>query len=160
MFRGTSYAFYGTNLLTRCPSASSCFLLSLVSEIIHRKYSRNWTGQKPKFIFLPCRSRRPRGSRRRAAGRPNPSQARPRAGPRLGMVRAHLASANLASPPIYSPPRENPKYPSIIPRKVPPPPSSSTLVREGSKALPGTLPEREIIAGGILHHHASLRGDA
>ena len=38
--------FSGTNLLTRCHSASSCFLLFSVSEKYLRKYSRNWTGQK------------------------------------------------------------------------------------------------------------------
>ena len=125
VFRYTSWHFYaisGTNLLTRCHSASSCFLLFLVSEILHRKYSRNWTGQKPKIIYLPCQHRRPRGSRRRAAGRPHPPQARPRPGPRLGMVWAPWAATDLASPPIYSTPRENPKYPSTIPRKAPTPP--------------------------------------
>ena len=44
--------------------------------------------------------------------------------------------------PIYTPSSENPKYPIIIPWKVSSPPSSSTLDREGSGALPGTLPER------------------
>ena len=42
------YKFSGTNILTRCRSASSCFLLFLVSEILHRKYSRKWTGQNQK----------------------------------------------------------------------------------------------------------------
>ena len=60
-----------------------------------------------------------------------------------------LASADLALPRIYSPSRENPGHPSTIPRKVPSRPSSRTLVREGSEALPGTLPEREIITGGF-----------
>ena len=83
MLRCTFYAFSGTNLLTRCHSASSCFLLFLVSEILHRKYSRNWTGQKTEIIYLPWQHRRPRGSRRHAAGRPHPCQARPRAGPHL-----------------------------------------------------------------------------
>jgi hypothetical protein len=45
-------AFSGTNLLTRCRSANSCFLLFLVSKILHRKYSRNWTKQKPKALFF------------------------------------------------------------------------------------------------------------
>jgi hypothetical protein len=31
--------------------------------------------------------------------------------------------------------------------------------REGPEALPGTLPERGIIAGGLLHHHGRLRSD-
>src|SRR3954471_16173443 len=51
------YTFSGTNLLTRCHSASSCFLLFLVSEKLVKKYSRNWTEQKPKSIFCPTRHR-------------------------------------------------------------------------------------------------------
>ena len=46
-------------------------------------------------------------------------------------------------------PLENPKYPIKNPRKVLMPPSSSTLDREGSEAVPGTLLERRIIAGGL-----------
>ena len=47
---------------------------------------------------------------------------------------------------IYS---GNPRYPSHYPRKVPEPPPPSTLTQEGSEALPGTLPERGIITGGL-----------
>ena len=50
-------AFSGTNLLTRCHSASSCFLLFLVSEKLLWKYSRNWTKQKAMFLFFPKRYR-------------------------------------------------------------------------------------------------------
>ena len=138
------YKFSGTNVLTRCRSASSCFLLFLVSEILHRKYSRKRTGQKPEVLYLPWQHRRPRGSRRHAAGRPHLCQARPRAGPRLGMVGPPWVPPGLASPPIYSSTRVYPKYPSTIPRKSPTPPPSSTLVREGSEADPGTLPEGKI----------------
>ena len=60
------------------------------------------------------------------------------------MVGPPWAATDLASPPIYSPPRENPKYKSKIPQKDPTPPSSSTLVREGSEADPDTLPEGKI----------------
>ena len=45
------YAFSGTNLLTRCRRASCCFLLFLVSEILVRKYSRNWTKSTPRGLF-------------------------------------------------------------------------------------------------------------
>src|SRR5215204_2426524 len=61
-------AFSGTNLLTRCRSASSCFLLFLVSEILVRKYSRNWTKSTPKILFFPGASRTSKKSRRRARG--------------------------------------------------------------------------------------------
>ena len=72
----------------------------------------------------------------------------PLAAPRLGVgpPGAHRRRPSL----IYFVPRENPKYPSLHPRKVPQPPSSSTLVREGSEALPGTLSERGIITGGLF----------
>jgi hypothetical protein len=31
--------------------------------------------------------------------------------------------------------------------------------REGPEALPGTLPERGVTAGGLLHHHGRLLSD-
>jgi hypothetical protein len=47
------YAFSGTNLLTRCHSASSLFsAVFCVSKKLHRNYSRNWTKQKLKFLFF------------------------------------------------------------------------------------------------------------
>ena len=60
-----------------------------------------------------------------------------------------LASTDLALLRIYSPSRENPGHQSTIPRKVPSRPPSPTLVWDGPEALPGTLPEGEIITGGI-----------
>src|SRR3954466_8443722 len=61
MLHCTFYAFSGTNLLTRCRSASSCFLLFLVSEKLYKKYSRNGTGQKPKFLICRREDRVQRG---------------------------------------------------------------------------------------------------
>src|SRR3954454_25064798 len=43
-FTGTCWCFYGfsaTNILTRCHSASFCFLLFLIPEKSQSKYSRN-----------------------------------------------------------------------------------------------------------------------
>ena len=68
---------------------------------------------------------------------------------RRHMVRSPRASTDIAPSPINCLSRENPKHPSLHPRKVPEPPPSSTLAREGSEALPGTLPERGIITGGL-----------
>ena len=67
--------------------------------------------------------------------------------PRHHVVWAPWAPTDIALPPIYSVPRENPKDPSLHPRKVL---QSSTLVRGGSEALPGTLPKRGIITGGLF----------
>ena len=143
------YVFYGTNLLTRNHSASSCFLLFLVSEKLFWKYSRNWTPRRPKSLFF----QQVPGVRRRVEEGQRGSHTISRSGPpwpRLDVVWGPWPPTDVALPPIYSVPRENPKHPSLHPRKVPQPPSSSTLVREGSEALPGTLPEREIITGGLF----------
>jgi hypothetical protein len=76
------------------------------------------------------------------------------------MVWAPQAPTDLALPPINSLHRENPKARASIHEKYCKPPSSSTLVREGPEALPGTLLERRIITRGLLHRHACLRSDA
>src|SRR5215213_10077832 len=76
------YAFSGTNLLTRCRSASSCFLLFLVSEILVTKYSRNWTKSPPRFLFFHEASRTPGKDQRGATGPPDDTLARPEGGPR------------------------------------------------------------------------------
>ena len=135
-----------------------CFQLFLVSEKLHRKYSRNWT----KFMesqYFTRRLQKPEGETRGRPGWPTPPPGAAEPWPRLGRVWPTWPPPGSALSPIYSLRRENPKYPSQISRKDPQPPSSSTLAREGSEALPGTLPERGIITGGLLHHHASLRSD-
>ena len=58
-------------------------------------------------------------------------------------------SADIAPSPIYSPRRENPKTPSLSSRTYSLPPPSSTLTQGVPEALPGTLPERGIITGGL-----------
>src|SRR5215218_8564703 len=73
-------AFSGTNLLTRCQSASSCFLLFLVSEILVRKYSRNWTKSTPSILEFHEASRTPERDQRRATGGPHMGLARPKGG--------------------------------------------------------------------------------
>jgi hypothetical protein len=45
------------------------FLLFCVSEKLHRKYSRNWTTQKPRFLFFLTRD----GVQSRDGGRPEGS---------------------------------------------------------------------------------------
>ena len=98
-------------------------------------------------IFL-SRTRSPEEKRRGAPRRPHHVAAPPLL-PRRDVVRGPRVPTDAAPLPIYSSRPENPKYPSHIPRKVPEPPPLSTLAREGSEALPGTLPERGIITGGL-----------
>src|SRR5215203_5698091 len=80
------YAFSGTNLLTRCRSASSCFLLFLVSEILVTKYSRNRTKSTPRFLFCPEASRTHEKDQRGGTGPPDDRVARPGPWPRQPMV--------------------------------------------------------------------------
>src|SRR4051812_36943705 len=71
-------AFSGTNLLRRCHSVSSCFLLFLYFRKLCRKYSRNCMGQ----IASTIKSRKEDSARRRPevgcqVARPHPGAARP-----------------------------------------------------------------------------------
>ena len=142
-------AFFGTNLLTRCRSASSCFLLFLVSEILHRKYSRNWTKQNPTVLFSTEPSRSPKRKRRGATRRPHPRGARPHPWPRRPMGWAPRASPDSAPSPIYSLRRENPSTESHDTRKVTETPPPSIPSRGIQEIASGTLPERGIITGGL-----------
>jgi hypothetical protein len=76
------YAFSRTNLLTRCHSVSSCFCCFCVLEKLHRKYSRNWTKQKPKFLFFPERH----GVQSRDGGAPEGGRTMPRRRPPLAVT--------------------------------------------------------------------------
>jgi hypothetical protein len=52
--------------MPQCQFPVLCYFC--VSEKLHRKYSRNWTKQSPKFLFFPDRRRSPKKSRRGARG--------------------------------------------------------------------------------------------
>jgi hypothetical protein len=134
-----------------------CFLLFCVSKKLHRKYSQNWTKQKPDIQIFTEASREPKRRRKGARGRPHHQGARP--GPRWPMVWAPWSTSDAAPSPIKPPRREKPKHPITFPETYRDPSSSSTRDREGLEALPGTLPERGITTGGLLHRYACLRRD-
>ena len=90
-----------------------------------------------------------KGSRRRATRGPHHAWARPRAGPRLGVVSPPRAPPRVASPPIYSPSRENPKHESPHPRKVPQLRRHRRQVSGVRNSCPGTLPGRGLTSGAI-----------
>jgi hypothetical protein len=83
---------------------------------------------------------------------PTPGRARP-------LCRPH-APSDIALPPINSLHRKTLRAQTSIPKKYYQPPPSSTRVWEGPEALPGTLPERGIITGGLLHRHSCLQSNA
>jgi hypothetical protein len=150
------YAFSGTNLLTRCHSASSCFLQFLCFRKVTQEIFLELDETKAEVPIFPDTRRSPKQRRRGARGRPHHAMARATPMPHRVMVWAPGPPPDIAPPPIYSPRRENPKYLINFLETYREPPSSSTRDREGLEALAGTLPERGITTGCLLHHHAHL----
>jgi hypothetical protein len=143
--------------MPQCQFPIFCYFC--VSEKLHRKYSRNWTKQKPNLLISTEASRSPKRRWRGATGWPHHRAVWPAPGPRPLVVRPPWPTSDAAPSPIKTPRRENPKDPINFletHRDLPP---SSTRDREGPEALLGTLPERGIATGGLLHRHACLRRD-
>jgi hypothetical protein len=132
------------------------FCCFCVSEKLHRKYSQNWTKQKPNLPIFNEASRRPKRRRRGAMGQPHHQGARPGPWPHRPMVRAPWSTSNAAPSPIKTPRREKPNDPINFPETHRDPPPSLTRDQEGLEALPGTLPERGIATEGLLHRYACL----
>ena len=135
------YAFSGTNLLTRCHSASSVFF----AVFSFRNPTREISSESDEiFSAINKRSRRswsPEGTWGGAPRAPRHTRARPRVGPRRAMARGPHQAPDAHLSPIYTPCRKNPNTKTENPRKVPSRPSSSISDRGSSDALPGTLPE-------------------
>jgi hypothetical protein len=143
--------------MAQCQFPVFCYFC--VSEKLQRKYSQNWMKQKPniqKFIEASRELKRRWDGARRW---PHHQGARPALGLRPPMVSPTWSTSDAAPLPIKTPRREKPKHPITFPETHRDPPPSSTRDREGPEALPGTLPERRIATGGLLHRHACLRCD-
>jgi hypothetical protein len=143
--------------MPQCQFPIFCYFC--VSEKLHRKYSLNWTKQKPNIQKFTEASREPKSRRRRATGRPHHQGARPAPGPHPPLVRAPWSTSDAAPSPIKTPRQEKPKNLITFLETHRDPPPSSTRDREGPEALPGTLPERGIATGGLLYRHAYLQRD-
>jgi hypothetical protein len=130
-----------------------------VSKKLHRKYSWNWTKQKPYLLFFQTRDK----VRRWDGGGPGPSHTLGWRGQALAhATRGWGCLVHLLTPPfrLYIPlDGKNLNTRSIFHETYCKPPPSSTRDREGPEALPDTLLERGITAGGLLHHHGRLRSD-
>ena len=144
------YTFSGTNLLTRCRSASSCFLLFLYSRKASLEIFSELDETSRTSLFFQKTPDGAKEQQRRATRRPHATRARAPLLPRPGCVWAPRGSPAAALSPTYSPRCKNPRYPSHYPRKVPETPPPSTLAWEGPEPLPGTLPERGIVTGGFF----------
>jgi hypothetical protein len=143
--------------MPQCPFPIFCYFCG--SEKLHRKYSRNWMKQKPNVHILNEASITPKRRWSRARGQPHHEGARPSPWRRPLWVRPPWSSSDAAPSPIKTPRWEKPKYPIHFPDTHRDPLPSSIRDQEGPEALPGTLPERGIATGGLLHRHACLRRD-
>jgi hypothetical protein len=130
-----------------------------ISEKLHKKYSRNWTKQKPKFLFFSTRDE----VQSRDGGGPGASHTIGwRGQPLTHATRWWGHLAHLLTPPFrlyILLGKENLNTWSVFHETYCKPPPSSTRDREGPEALLGTLPKKGITTGGLLHHHACLRSD-
>jgi hypothetical protein len=85
------------------------FCCFCVSEKLHRKYSRNWTKQKPNIQKFTEASREPKRRRNGARGWSHHQGAWPSPWPRRPVVRATWPTSDAAPSPIKIPRREKPK---------------------------------------------------
>jgi hypothetical protein len=136
-----------------------CFLLFLCFKKATQEIFSELDETKAKVPIFPDLRRSPKQRRRGTRGLAHHRVARPTLGPRHQVVWPPGPPPNAALPPIYSPRRENLKARSIFLETYCKPPPSSTRDQEGPEALPGTLPERGITTGGLLHHYACLQSD-
>jgi hypothetical protein len=112
------YAFSGTNLLTRCHSASSCFLLLLCFRKATQEIFLELDETKAKPSIFPEASRSLEMRRRGARGQAHPWAARPSPWPRHQGVRPPGPPPDAALSPIYSPRREKPKGWIAFPQNI------------------------------------------
>jgi hypothetical protein len=94
------------------------FYYFCVSEKLHRKYSQNWTKQKPNIRKFTEASREPKRRRRRATGQPHHQGARPAPGPRPPVVRPPWSTSDAAPSPIKTPRQGKQKYPITFPEYI------------------------------------------
>jgi hypothetical protein len=102
--------------MSQCQFPVFCYFC--VSEKLHRKYSWNWTKQKPVVQKFTEASREPKRGQRGATGGPHHQGARPRAGPRPHVVSRTKSTSDAAPSPIKTPRREKPKYPITFPEYI------------------------------------------
>jgi hypothetical protein len=109
------------------------FCCFCVSKKLHRKYSQNWTKQKPNIQNFTKASRGPKRRRRGATSRPHNREGQPKPWPHPLCVRLSRSTSNAAPSPIKTPRWEKPKDPINFQETHRDPPSSSTQDRRVQK---------------------------
>jgi hypothetical protein len=112
------YAFSGTKLLTRCHSASSCFLLFSCFRKVTQEIFSELDETKAEVPNYLTQRRSPKERRRRTKGQPHQVVARATPMPRHQVVWPPGPPPDIALPPINSLRRENPKAPITFPENI------------------------------------------
>jgi hypothetical protein len=94
------------------------FCCFCASEKLHRKYSRNWTKQKPNIQKFIEASREPKRIRSGATRGPHNRAARPRPWPRPLCVRPRRSTSDDAPSPIKTPDKKNLKTRSLFQKHI------------------------------------------
>jgi hypothetical protein len=105
------YAFFGTNLLTRCHSASSLFSAVFVCQ---KSYTGNILGigrNKSRSSYFSRHEMESKAETEEGSTQAHHRVARPTPDPRHQVVWPPGPPPDASLPPIYSPRRENPKPP-------------------------------------------------
>jgi hypothetical protein len=147
------YAFFGTNLLTRCHSAS--FLFSPIF-VFQKSYTGNILGigrNKSRTSYFYQSFVKTEDETEGARGQPHHRGAWPSPWPCPPMVRLPGPPPDDAPSPIKSPRREKPKGWIAFPRNIL---QATTIVESRSG---GSRSSFRHPAGGLLHHHGHLRSD-
>jgi hypothetical protein len=112
------YVFSGTNLLTRCHSAWSCFLLFLCFRKVTHEIFSKLDKIKDKVLIYLTRRRSPKERRRRTRRRPHHRVVQAIPWLRHQVVWAPGPPLDIALPHIYSLRGENSKSMGVHPQKV------------------------------------------
>jgi hypothetical protein len=112
------YAFSGTNLLTRCHSASSLFSAVFVFQKVTLEIFSQLDETKAEPPIFTNASRRPNMRRRGARGQAHDRVAWPSPWPSHHMVRPPGPPSDVALSPIKSPRREKPKGRIAFPQNI------------------------------------------
>jgi hypothetical protein len=132
--------------MPQCQFPVFCYFC--VSEKLHRKYSRNWTTQKPNLPIFNEASKRPKRRRRGATGQPHHRAARPAPGPCPLWVRPPWSIPDDAPSPIKTPRRENLNTRSIFQKHI-------TIRRRRDLRSGGSRSSYRHPAGEGNHHRRS-----
>jgi hypothetical protein len=136
------YVFSGTNLLTRCHRASSLFSATLYFRKVTQEIFPESDETKVEPPIFTEASRRPKMIRRGAGSQAHHQGARPSPWPCRPMVRPAGPTSDDALLPISSPRWEKPKGQISFSWNILQAAAVTVARSGGSKALPGTLPER------------------